>query len=213
MNPRKFIPKPVFLVYMAISLLAIVILWGTWLWRDAGPYVWLRSNLLFLGRRESQIVGALLAFVFLFVIWMLPTFALRHFSDMPPMGLGDAQDFRAAWDAQRQKRSAMLEKPADAAERVRYFRYFGLAGLGLGSVALLLAWIVWYSSGALWTEAFVFALVSLVAGLLAVLTGRPFIFDISKINNIQVVVQKIVWVVIIMVLVFASGMCLISMFD
>lgn len=213
MNPRKFIPKPVFLVYMAISLLAIVILWGIWLWRDAGPYAWLQRNLLFWGQRESQIVGALFAFLFLFVIWMVPTFALRRFSDMPPMGLGDAQDVHEAWEAQRQKRTAMLAKPADAPERARYFRYLGLAGLGLGSVALLLAWIVWYTSGALWAEAFVFALVSLVAGLLAVLTGRPFIFDTSKINNIQVVVQKIVWVVIIMMLVFASGMCLISMID
>lgn len=213
MNLRKPIPKLVFLVYMAISLLTIVILWGIWLWRDAGPYAWLQRNLLFWGQRESQIVGATLAFVFLFVIWMVPTFALRHFSAMPPMGLGDAQDFRAAWDAQQQKRAAMLAKPVDAPERARYFRYLGLVGLGLGGVALLLTWIVWYVSKTLWTEGFVFALVSLVAGLLSMVMGRPFIFDTFKINNIKAVVQRIVWVVIMMMLVFASGMCLISVID
>lgn len=210
MNPRKSIPKPVFLVYMAISLLAIVILWGTWLWRDAGPYAWLQRNLLFWGQRESQIVGAMLAFVFLFVIWTVPTFALRHFSDMPPMGLGDAQDFREAWDAQRQKRDVMLAKPADAPERARYFRYLGLAGLGLGGVALLLTWIVWYISETLWTEAFVFALVSLFAGLITVLLGRPFIFDTVKVYKIDAAVRKIGLVAIIMALVFMAGICVIA---
>jgi len=209
-NPRKSIPKPVFLVYMAISLLAIVILWGTWLWRDAGPYAWLQRNLLFWGQRESQIVGAMLAFVFLFVIWTVPTFALRHFSDMPPMGLGDAQDFREAWDAQRQKRDVMLAKPADAPERARYFRYLGLAGLGLGGVALLLTWIVWYISETLWTEAFVFALVSLFAGLITVLLGRPFIFDTVKVYKIDAAVRKIGLVAIIMALVFMAGICVIA---
>lgn len=195
---------------MAISLLAIVILWGTWLWRDAGPYAWLQRNLLFWGQRESQIVGAMLAFVFLFVIWTVPTFALRHFSDMPPMGLGDAQDFREAWDAQRQKRDVMLAKPADAPERARYFRYLGLAGLGLGGVALLLTWIVWYISETLWTEAFVFALVSLFAGLITVLLGRPFIFDTVKVYKIDAAVRKIGLVAIIMALVFMAGICVIA---
>lgn len=210
MNSQKPVSKPVFLVYMAISLLAIVILWGTWLWRDAGPYAWLRHNLLFWGQRESQIVGATLAFVFLFVIWTVPTFVLRRYSDMPPMGLGSAQDFREALDAQRQKRDVMLAKPADAPERTRYFRYLGLVSLGLGGVALLLTWIVWYINGTLWTEALVFALVGLFAGLISVLLGRPFIFDTSKVYRINAVVRKVGMVVVIMALVFAVGMCIIT---
>lgn len=210
MNLRKPIPKPVFLVYMAISLLAIVILWGIWLWCDAGPYAWLQRNLLFWGQRESQIVGATLAFVFLFVIWLAPTFALRHFSDMPPMGLGSAEDFRAALRAQQQKREAVLSRPANDPERARYFRYLGLAGLGLGGVSLLFTWIVWYISATLWTEAFVFALVSLLAGLITVLIGRPFIFDAAKVYKIDAVVRKIGMIVVIMALVFAAGMCMIT---
>ena len=210
MNPRKFIPKPVFLVYMAISLLAIIILWGTWLWRGTGPYAWLQRNLIFWGQRESQIVGATLAFIFLFVIWLAPTFALRHFSDMPPMGLGSAQEFREALDAQQQQRALMLAKPAGAPERARYFRYLGMVGLGLGGVALLLVWMVWYISETLWIEVFVFALVSLFAGLITVLIGRPFIFDTAKVYKIDAAVRKIAMIVVLMGLVFAAGMCVLT---
>ncbi|MGC9396162.1 MAG: hypothetical protein ACP5J4_15070 [Anaerolineae bacterium] len=210
MKPQKPISKPVFLAYMIVSLLAIVILWGTWLWRDAGPYAWLQRALGFWGKRESQIVGATLAFLFLFILWLVPTFVLRHFSDMPPMGLGSAQDFRVALEVQRQKQNAMLVQPPDAPERVRYFRYLGGVGIGIGVVALLLTGIVWYVSEALWTTGLVITLVGFIGGLLSVLSGRPFIFDTPKVYAISAVVRKIGLTVVIMLLVFAAGMCVIT---
>jgi hypothetical protein len=203
-NPQKPVPKPVFLVYLVISLLFIVDLWVTWLWHDVGPYAWLQRNLGFWGQHESQIVGATLAFLFLFTVWLAPTFALRRFSDMPPMGLGSVQDFREAWNAQQQKRNAMLAQPVGASERARYFRRLGLAGIGLGGIALLLTWIVWYLNEVLWTTGLVFALVGLLGGLFTVLSGYPLIFDTSKVNVIYAVVRKIGLIVIILTMVLVA---------
>jgi len=208
---QKPISKPLFLVYMAVSLLAIAALWGMWLWREAGPYAWLQRHLTFWGQRESQVVGATLAFMFLFVLWLAPTFALRRFSAMPPLGLGSARDLRTALYAQRKTHDAMLAQPADAPERARYFRYMGWVGIGIGGVALLLTGIVWYLNEALWMTGLVVALVGLLGGLFAVLSGRPVIFDTYKIYTISAVVRKIGIIVVVMALVFVTGMCVITL--
>lgn len=195
---------------MVLSLSTIAILWGTWLRRNAGLHAWLQRNLLFWGQRESQVASATLAFLFLFVLWLAPTFVLRHFSAMPPMGLGSAQDFRAALHAQRKTHDAILAQPANAPERARYFRHLGWVGVGIGGVALLLTGIVWYLNEALWMTGLVVALVGLLGGLFAVLSGRPVIFDTYKIYTISAVVRKIGIIVVVMALVFATGMCVIT---
>lgn len=210
MKSQKPISKPLFLIYMAVSLLAIAALWGMWLWRETGPYAWLQHHLTFWGQRESQVVGATLAFMLLFVLWLAPTLALRRFSDMPSLGPGSARDFRTALHAQRKTHDAMLAQPADAPERARYFRYMGWVGVGVGIVALLITGVVWYLDEALWVTGWVVALVGVLGGLLAVLSGRPVIFDTVKIDTISTVVRKIGMVVVVMTLVFATGMCVIT---
>ena len=141
MNFRGRISTRVFRIVVIILLLIAVGVWIRWLVLDASPYHWLQQRLSFLGLRESQVLGALLAFLCVFVLWMIPTFILRYFSDMPLLhekladvtqGGSFVQTLRERVDAQQRTQAEMLALPARDAARSRFFRRMGWVGIGVG---------------------------------------------------------------------------------
>lgn len=202
---------------LAFGWLAVItVLWLIWLIRDAGLYGWLHPRLSFFGARESHVIGALLAFLAIFPLWIGPTMILRARTNMLPLQddlarqgpLRDAiQDNLAA---QRQQQARMLDLPPHALVRQRFYRQMGWLSIGVGLGAALITWIVWYISGAIWPVLLVTSLVGILGGLLSIITGRPILYDAPKIQHIQHLVKRFGIIAMIVALVFASVMCVIQ---
>ncbi len=214
MKRKRYISAPVFRVILFILLGVITAIWLRWLILDSGPYHWLQQALLWIGRRESQILGALLAYLLVFIVWMIPTTVLRYFTDMPWLfgeerreAVSAAATFRESFATQRRRQGEMLERDADDPARRRFFRQMGWIGIGVGLVAFLATWMGWYLSGQIWTTPLAVGLVGVLGGLLSALTGRPLLFDQGKITTIRRVVARGVKVILILTLLFLAVMC------
>lgn len=217
---RGRIPTRVFRIIIFALLSVAVGIWVYWLVRGSGPYHWLQQRLVCLGLRESQVLGALLAFLLVFIVWMIPTFILRYCSDLPLLGeeltATHGRSFlptvREGLNAQRQTQSEMLDLPRHTAQRSQFFRQMGWVGIGVGLGAWLVTWIAWYFSGQVWPTPLAVGIVGVLGGILSVITGRPIVFDRRKIQNIDRIVKRVgVWVVVL-VLLFLAVMCVVEAF-
>lgn len=216
MERKRYISAPVYRVILFILLGAITAIWLRWLILDSGPYHWLQLAFRWVGLRESQLIGATLAYLAIFIVWLIPTVVLRYFADLPwfvgetPSPDAPLLAFRKGLRAQRQRQWDMLGRAADDPERRRFFRQMGWVGIGVGLVGALITWIIWYVNGALWDMSLVLTLVGLLGGLLSVLTGRPLLFDQGKIATLRRVVNRGVIIILILTLLFLAVMCLLE---
>ncbi|MBN1873694.1 MAG: hypothetical protein JXA33_05650 [Anaerolineae bacterium] len=214
MTDRK-LPRFTFQVMVLLLLLVSVGVWLRWILWDSGPYAWLRAKLVFLGQRESQLLGGLLAFLLAFVFWVAPTMILRLWTDLPPLSeaLSDLRGhslvevMREEVDAQREQQAKMADLPGDDPRRRAFFRRLGWVGIGVGIGALGVTWLVWYLSGNVWPESLVMGLVGVVGGLLSVLTGHPLLFHYEKVMQLETLTRRIGWVVILLLLLGLSLLC------
>lgn len=213
MKRNRYISAPVFRAVVLIGLGMITMIWLRWLILDSGPYHWLRQHLLWWGARESQIVSATLAYLAIFIVWLIPTMVLRYFSDLPWLIGEEAQRdapgtaFRQSLDAHRQRQQEMLARaPADP-ERRRFFRRMGWIGIGVGLLGFLATWLGWYLGGQLWAMPLAIGLVGALGGLLSVLTGRPLIFDRNKVYALRRLVMRAGLVILVLTLLFLAVMC------
>lgn len=215
MNPEGKLTKRTYQI-LVFTLLAIGIgAWASWIIRDAGIYHWLRQNLLFMGERESQVMGAFLAFVAMVIIWTVPTTLLRYASELPPLteALEVSQDkslvetFQDNLGKRRKEQEQMLALEVDDPDRHRFYRRMGGIGITIGLGAFLVSWIIWYLSGEIWQQPFLVGVVSILGGLLSVFTGRPLMFDSKKIERIQAITKRGVIYFLIATMLFLAFMC------
>ncbi|MCP4544054.1 MAG: hypothetical protein GY832_43640 [Chloroflexi bacterium] len=220
MNSNRWIPTRVFRVVAIILLLIAIGIWMRWLIQDSGPFDWLQQKLEFLGLRESQVLGALGAFVLVFVVWMIPTFVLRHFTDMPHLReewmMIQDKSLRGIWqesmNAQRQKQAEMLSLPKHSPTRSKFFRQMGWVGIGVGLGAWLVTGIVWYLGKRIWQMGVAVGLVGVLGGLLSVVTGRPIMFDWPQAQKLKGIVNRLGCIITILALLFAAVMCVVQAF-
>jgi hypothetical protein len=160
------------------------------------------------------------AFLLVFIVWMIPTFILRYFSDLPllreevmmPQGKSFLQTFQESLNAQRQTQSEMLDLPRHATQRSQFFRRMGWVGIGVGLGAWLVTWIAWYLGGQIWPTPLAVGVVGVLGGVLSVITGRPIVFDQYKIQNIDRIVKRVGVLVVVLVLLFLAVMCVLEAF-
>ena len=219
MNSGKWIPIRVFRIIIAILLLIAIGIWMYWLIQGSGPFDWLRQRLeKFLGLRESQVLSALGAFVLIFLVWMVPAFTLRHFTDMPHLreewSTIRGQSLRGVWqesaNTQRQKQAEMLSLPERSPTRSTFFRQMGWVGIGVGLGAWLVTWITWYLSEQIWQTGLAVGLVGVLGGLLSVITGRPIMLDQPRVQKLQGITNRLIWIILILTLLFAAVMCVVQ---
>jgi hypothetical protein len=219
MNSGKWLPLRVFRVIIIILLLIAIGIWMYWLIQGSGPFDWLRQRLgKFIGWRENQVLSATGAFLLVFLVWMIPAFTLRRFTDMPHLreewSTIREQSLRGTWqesvNAQQQKQAEMLSLPERSPTRRTFFRQMGWVGIGVGLGAWLVTWITWYLSEQIWQTGLVVGVVGVLGGLLSVITGRAIIFDRDRVQKLQGVTNRLIWIISILVLLFAAVMCVVQ---
>ncbi len=201
---------------MAVSLLTLTALWARWLALDLNPYHWLHQTFHFLGERESALLSAMLAYILLFVLWIFPTFALRRYADMPPMGTEqpaprDAfRQIQHGLKAQHALRAEMLAEPAYEPSRIAYFRRMGWIGIIVGGFSFLLTWMLWFATAEVWITPLAVGLVSVLGGSLSVITGKPFLFDTPKIHALAAFTRRCTVIFLICAMLFLAIMCILT---
>ncbi len=212
------IPKRVFRIIVLSLLLVAVGIWINWLVRGTGPYTWLQQRLAFIGLRESQVLGALLAFILVFVVWMIPTLVLRYLSDMPPLhqelalteGKSLPRLFKESLHTQQQTQAERLALPAHAPSRRRFFQNMGWVGIGVGLGAWFVTWLAWYLSGQIWPTPLAVGIVGVLGGLFSVISGRPIIFDRQKVHRLQNITKRVEVLVVLFVILFLIVVCVLE---
>ncbi len=218
MRFRNTIPAPIFRTVIFALLGIIIVLWLGWLILGSGSYHWLQQRLLWVGERESKVLGALFSFLLLFIIWLIPTGILRYFSDLTWLGaedLGTTQaslvaQFQQSSNAQHLKQSGMLSRDHNAPQRSHFYRRMGWAGVGVRLLGFSVTWLAWYLSEQIWSTPLAFGLVGVLGGLLSIFTGKPLMFDWQKTQNLQRIILHIGIVLLILAMLFLAVICVVE---
>lgn len=202
MKPKSLLPLPLFRLIAFALLAAAVAVWLGWIIRDADPYHWLQQRLLFIGQRESQLIGGLGAFILVFLVWTVPVSVLRGFTDLPPLRQAlTLANFQEEWQAQRRAQAEALDLPGDDPARRAFFRRLGWIGVGVGLGGWLITGVAWTLSGRLWETPLAVGLVGVLGGLISVLSGRAGMFDRPKLLKLKAVTQRLLVITVVAMIV------------
>jgi uncharacterized membrane protein len=173
-----------------------------------------------LGAGTSEVAAGFLAFLIVFVIWMVPTVLLRRLTPLGPVRrqLSPSQlrnlprDVQTELAERRRRESQMLGLPPHAPERRRFYRRMGWTGVAVGLVTALVTWIVWRVTNRLWLWGAVFSAVSLAAGLASGISGRPVAFHRHNLGRVQRTTRLVVAVVAVLALIVIGAVCALQTF-